>query len=127
MTSFKKVILGLFLSSFIGYLEWAKQSEFIVQIEFDLLRKINQSPEAFLHPFILIPLLGQLILVFSLLIAKPKMSWVFIASTAIALLFLMLLLVGVLSWNPKMMLFTLPFLGCYSYLLLQRKKIQLSA
>ena len=127
MTSSKKVILGLFLSSFIGYLEWADQSEFIVQIEFDLLRKSNQSPEAFLHPFILIPLLGQLLLAFALLTAKPKMSWMLIASTAIALLFLMLLLVGILSWNPKMMLCTLPFLSFYSYLIFKRKNIQPSA
>jgi len=122
MSLFKKIILGLFLSSFIGYLEWAKESAFIGSIEFDLLLKMNHSPEAFLHPFILLPLLGQITLLVSLLASKPKFRIVILASTAIALLFLMLLFIGLLTWNPKMSLLALPFLAFYISLIVNRKR-----
>lgn len=125
MTLFKKIILGLFLSSFIGYLEWGKQSEFIGEIEYDLLLKMTESPEAFLHPFILLPLLGQLLLLFSLWMSKPKFWMVFGASTGIALLFLLLLFIGILNWNPKITILALPFLTCYCFLIARRKSITL--
>lgn len=125
MSLLKKIILGLFLSSFIGYLEWGKQSEFIAEIEYDLLLKLGDSPEAFLHPFILLPLLGQLILMVSLWMSKPKFWLVVLASTGIALLFLMLLFIGLLDWNPKITLFTLPFLAFYVFLITRRKSLTL--
>ena len=125
MSLLKKILLGLFLSSFLGYLEWGKESEFIGKIEYDLLLKINQSSEAFFHPLILLPLLGQLLLAVSFLVPKPKFWLVLIASTGIALLFLMLLFIGLLTWNPKMILSTLPFLGFYGYHIFCRKKIYL--
>lgn len=126
MSLFKKIILGLFFSSFIGYLEWGKQSEFIFEIEYDLLFKMNASPEAFLHPFIILPLLGQIILLVSFLVPKPKFWLVLLASTGIALLFLMLLLIGLLNWNPKISLFALPFLAFYGFLISRRKSLTLS-
>ncbi|MEK8180842.1 hypothetical protein WMW71_10875 [Flavobacterium buctense] len=123
MSLFKKIILGLFLSSFIGYLEWGKESEFMGEIEFDLLFKMSDSPEIFLHPFILLPLLGQIILLVSLLVPKPKFWLVLLASTGIALLFLMLLFIGLLNWNPKITLFALPFIAFYGFLITRRKKL----
>jgi hypothetical protein len=123
MSLLKKIILGLFLSSFIGYLEWGKESEYIGQVEYDLLFKISDSPEAVLHPFILLPLLGQIILLLSLLVPKPKFWLVFIASTGIALLYLMLLFIGLLDWNPQITLFSLPFVVFYGLLITRRKKI----
>lgn len=123
MSLFKKIILGLFLSSFIGYLEWGKESEYIATIEYGLLLSINDSPEVFLHPFILLPLLGQILLLVSLLVAKPKFNVVVLASTGIALLYLLLLFIGLLAWNPKMSLCALPFLGFYFSLILRRKKL----
>lgn len=125
MSLLKKIILGLFLSSFIGYLEWGKMSSYIGEIEYGLLLQINDSLEAFLHPFILMPLLGQLCLLILLLIRKPKFSWVVIVSIGIVLLFLLILLAGLLSRNLKMIFSTLPYLGLYGFLLLKRKKLYL--
>lgn len=123
MSLLKKIVLGLFLSSFIGCLEWGKQSEFIFEIEYDLLLKISDTPEAFLHPFILLPLLGQIVLLVSFLVPKPKFWLVLLASTGIALLFLILLFIGLLDWNPKITLFTLPFLTTYGFLVTRRKSL----
>lgn len=126
MSLFKKIILGLFLSSFIGYLEWGKESEFIGEIEYDLLLKMSNSPETLLHPFILLPLLGQIFLLVSFVVPKPKFWLVLLASTGIALLLLLLLFIGLLNWNPKMTLFTLPYLVFYGLLITRRKSLTLS-
>lgn len=125
MSLFKKIILGLFVSSFFGYLEWGNQSQFIAEIEFNLLIKITQTVEAFIHPFILLPLLGQIVLLISFLLPKPKIWLVIIASSGIALLFLMLLLIGILNSNLKMTCGSFPFLVFYSLLVTRRKSLNL--
>lgn len=125
MSLFKKIILGLFVSSFIGYLEWGNQSQFIAEIELDLLLKITQTVEAFIHPFILLPLLGQIVLLISFLLPKPKIWLVIIASSGIALLFLMLFLIGILNSNLKMTCCSFPFLVFYSLLITRRKSLNL--
>lgn len=125
MSLFKKIILGLFVSSFFGYLEWGNQSQFIAEIEFNLLIKITQTVEALIHPFILLPLLGQIVLLVSFLLPKPKIWFVIIASSGIALLFLMLLLIGILNSNLKMTCCSFPFLVFYSLLITRRKSLNL--
>jgi len=122
MSLFKKIILGLLLCSFLGYLEWGKESEYILNIEYGLLLSINESPEVFLQPFILVPLSGQILLLVSLFLTKPKFSIVLLASTGIALLYILLLYIGLLVWNPKMSLLALPFLAFYISLIVNRKR-----
>lgn len=123
MTLLKKIILGLWLTSFMGYLEWGKNSAFVGGIEYTLLFEQAKTSDTFIHPFILFPLLGQVILLVLLLVRQPKFWWTVIAASGIALLFLMLFVVGVLSFNPRITLSVLPFLGCYGVLLFNRKKI----
>lgn len=125
MSLFKKIILGLFVSSFIGYLEWGNQSQFIAEIELDLLLKITQTVEAFIHPFILLPLLGQIVLLITFLLPKPKIWLAIIASSGIALLFLMLFLIGILNSNLKMTCCSLPFLVFYGLLITRRKSLNM--
>lgn len=125
MTTGKKIILGLFLSSFIGYLEWGKQSAFLGKVEYDLLFQSPKSADTFLHPFVLFPLVGQLLLLFSFFSSKPKLWLIIAAATGIALLFLLVFLVGLLSLNFKILLSVIPFLGFYIYLIVKRKKISL--
>jgi hypothetical protein len=125
MSPIKKIILGLFVSSLIGYLEWGNQRQFIAEIEFNLLLKITQTVEAFIHPLVLLPLLGQSVLLISFLLPKPKIWLVIIASTGIALLFLMLLLIGLLNSNLKITCCSLPFLVFYGLLITRRKSLNL--
>lgn len=125
MSPIKKIILGLFVSSLIGYLEWGNKREFIAEIEFNLLLKITQTVEAFIHPLVLLPLLGQSVLLISFLLPKPKIWLVIIASTGIALLFLMLLLIGLLNSNLNITCCSLPFLVFYGLLISRRKSLNL--
>ena len=106
----KLLNLGLVLSSLIGYLEWGQEnSSFLFQAEYEVLLKLFTEPSAAMHPFTLIPLLGQLLLLLSVFQKTPNKYLSLGGFIAIALLFAMMLFVGILSMNVKIIVSTLPF------------------
>lgn len=107
----KLLLLLLFISSFTGYLEWGNgQYGFIWQEELVILQKGMNDPAAVFHPFILLPLFGQVLLLISLLRTRPERWLLFSGIAALAVLFLFLLLVGLLSSNVYITAFSLPFI-----------------
>lgn len=98
------------VTSLFGYLEWGTdQSQFIWEIEWMLLSELPGSLQNFAHPLIVIPLIGQLLLIFSL-IQKTRKKWVDIFSVSTtSILFLMFVVAGSASQNWKIILSTLPF------------------
>lgn len=98
------------LSSFFGYLEWGKeQSSFLFQVERDLLFGALGNTNSFSHPMILLPILGQLLLLISLFPIQ-KRKWFFVCGfVGIGLLMFMILLSGALSLNVKIVSSVLPF------------------
>ncbi len=63
----------LILTSLIGYLEWGKgNTAFLGYVEYELIFKGNRSTDSFLHPFVIVPLLGQVLLLFLSTYRKPK-------------------------------------------------------
>jgi hypothetical protein len=109
--------LLLLLSSFFGYLEWSNQSTFIFQLEYDLFFKIKTSPSTFTHPLILLPFLGQLLLLITLFQKTPNRVLTLVGLSCISLIMLMLLLVGILSVNMRIILGSLPFIGIAIFVL----------
>lgn len=106
----KIFIIGLIVTSLIGYLEWAgDNSSFLFQIEYDVLGKIFTNPVSIIHPIIIIPFLGQLILVFSLFLKHPNTLSLKISIIGIGILFTVLLLIGIIELNFKMILSVLPY------------------
>ena len=92
-----------------GYLHWGDQSAFVWEIESDLFKKLLEEPAQLLHPFIVFPLLGQVVLAFSLFTKLPL--WLELSAIGgIALLYLMLLLVGLLAQDVRIIGFSLPYL-----------------
>ncbi|MEI2749286.1 MAG: hypothetical protein V9E88_11070 [Ferruginibacter sp.] len=63
----------LFISFLFGYLEWSRVEHlFIFQAEWDIFRKsLNTDPVSVLHPFTLIPFIGQLLILYSLFQKVP--------------------------------------------------------
>lgn len=120
----KILILGAILSSLFGYLEWGGNNHsFLFQAEADVLRKLVTSPKEVLHPLVLIPFMGQVILVYNLFRQSPNRASLFIGLGAILLLFLFIVLVGILAKNVLIVLSTLPFFACCGLLIrLLRKK-----
>lgn len=94
-----------------GYLEWGKdQHSFIFQTEAEIFSKLFSSPQSLLHPFILIPLFGQLLLLFTIISKKQSKAITITAIISISLLMLLLLFIGILDLKYKILFSTFPFL-----------------
>jgi len=107
----KLLNLGVLLTSLIGYLEWGQdQSMFLFQAEADLIVKGLTSPGEVLHPFTLLPLLGQLALVATLFQQTPGKRLTYAGIAGIGLLLAFMCLIGLMSFNVKIFASTIPFL-----------------
>lgn len=107
----KLLIFLLLLSSFIGYLEWGNgRHGFIWQEELRILEKGAEDPGAVLHPFILLPMLGQLLLLITFFRYRPERWLVYSGIAALAVLFVFLLFIGLMSSNLRITFFSLPFI-----------------
>lgn len=106
----------LFITSLIGYLEWGKDSSmFLFQAEAEVLRKLFTEPSSAVHPFTLIPLLGQVLLVTTLLQKQVNKIFTFISIFSIGILLLFMFFIGSLTLNYKILLSTIPFLAMAVY------------
>lgn len=103
--------LLLILTSLIGYLEWGGNSHaFLFQAEGEILRKICIAPASLIHPIIILPLAGQLLLVFTLFQKQPSRILTYISLGALGVLMLLVLFVGALNLNLKTIFSAVPFL-----------------
>ena len=109
----KEKLLNLFLvlTSFIGYLEWGKENHlFLLQAEVEIISKFISNPSSVIHPFILLPFLGQLLLIVTLFQAKPNKTLTYFGIRGLGLLLGFMFIVGMLSLNYKIIVSTIPFL-----------------
>lgn len=108
----KLINLLLILSSLLGYLEWGGDNHsFLFQAEAAILAHFISEPSALLHPFIILPLIGQVLLLLTLFQKQPN-KWISLISiVGIGLLLGFMLIIGLLSLNFKIILSTLPFLS----------------
>ncbi|MCC7244902.1 MAG: hypothetical protein IT269_04435, partial [Saprospiraceae bacterium] len=112
-TRSKGNILNLLLifTSLSGYLEWGGGNHVLLfQAEADVLKKLWTEPMSVVHPFTLLPLVGQLILLYTLFQAQPGKRLTMTGLGALALLLVFMFVVGVISLNFKIILSTLPFM-----------------
>lgn len=113
----------LILTSLIGYLEWGSGNHtFLFQAEAELFRKLFSDPLSALHPLTVLPLVGQVILVFTLFQAVPGKQLTLIGMTFLAVLLLLMTFVGLLSLNPAIVGSTLPFLVVSTLTILHHRK-----
>ena len=107
----KALNIALILSSLIGYLEWGTDhSMFLFQMEYELLFQRSPTSNTFLHPFVLIPLLGQLLLLFTIFQKKPSRVLTYIGLSALSLLLVFMFFIGIMGMNVKILASTLPFI-----------------
>ena len=94
-----------------GYLEWGKDHKsFLFQAEVEILSKLLTAPTSAIHPFTMLPLMGQLVLLFTLFQKIPSKTLTFIGISAIGILLCFMFVIGIISLNFKILLSTLPFL-----------------
>ena len=102
--------LLLIVTSLGGYLEWGGgNSAFLYEAEAQVLAKLISNPAGAAHPFTLLPLLGQVILLITLFQSRPGRLLTAVGLACVSLLLVFMFLIGVFSLNPKIIISTLPF------------------
>lgn len=102
--------LSVLLSSLFGYLQWGDtQNAFLIELELEIFKKALTNPEALLNPIILVPLIGQVLLILAVLYKRSHKYLTYIGILALGILFCLIFYAGILSkryWIPAS---TLPF------------------
>lgn len=118
------ISLFIILSSLFPYLSWGKGSNnaFLFEIEWQILSRINTDAAALLHPMVLIPITGQLvILIFGVI--YPKIPLVYLGILCLFMLIGFVMFIGFFSQNFQIILSCIPFhLTSVLYILLIKKK-----
>lgn len=117
----------LVLTFAVCYLEWANKSSFIFQAEYSLFFEKNDPLNSFKHPLILLPFIGQLFLLYTAIQKRPNKKIAIIGQILLSLLVLLILLVGILVANIKIILSTIPFLICSLFFYTRLKKYKLTS
>jgi hypothetical protein len=110
----KSKILNLLLviTSLLGYLEWSGDSHsFIFEAEAEFFVKLLNNPIAALHPFTILPLAGQLLLLITLFQKTPSKRLTYIGIIGLGLLLGFMFIIGIISGHYKILFSTLPFLS----------------
>lgn len=106
------IIAGLIITSALGYLEYGTgQSTFLLTAELDILRKLFTDPKSVLHPLILLPLFGQMLLLLAMIKPLSSKKLRYSGIGCIAILHLFIFVIGIMSMKWKVFLSVVPFLA----------------
>jgi hypothetical protein len=100
----------LIFTSLFGYLEWGKDSHsFLFQVEFEVFSQFFTNPASVPHPFILVPLFGQVLILVTLFQSNPSKILTYIGMACLGLLLGLMFFIGLWGFNFKILISTLPF------------------
>lgn len=97
---------------------------FLFQGEWDVLTRLVTDPASVAHPFVLLPLVGELLLILTLFQKTPG-KWITIIGVGfIGVLLILMFIIGIISFNPWIFGSTLPFVitGAWSIIRAIRKQ-----
>lgn len=115
--------LLLLLSSFFGYLEWGQgQHRYIFELEYELFFTLPNKTANFSHPLILVPLIGQLLLIITLFQKAPGKWLTYLAISCIGLLMLLLFFIGILDKNVQILAGAAPFITLSIIIIIHNRK-----
>lgn len=107
----KLLNMALVLASFMGYLEWGTDRKMLlIQGEAEIIARLFSDPGSVLHPFILLPLLGQLLLLATFFQRRPGKVLTYSGLACLSILLLFMFFIGLLGLNYKILISTIPFL-----------------
>lgn len=108
----KKLLNACLLLAFLlGYIEWGKDhKKFVFQLEAETLYKLPESLQTVFYPFILLPLAGQIMLLYTFFQKKPGRWLSLTGLICLNLLMMFLFLLSLVLMNGKVLASTLPFL-----------------
>lgn len=106
----KVLNLGLIISSLFGYLEWGTNNRsFLFQVEIEVFKQLFNNPQSVLHPLTLLPLIGQLLLTYTLFQKSPGKMFTFFGMGGLGVLLFLIFIVGIISKNLCITFSVLPF------------------
>jgi hypothetical protein len=118
----------LIITSLFGYLEWSGDSSaFLFQAEGEVISKLFTDPASLAHPFVVLPLLGQFILVYTLFQKRPNKLLTYISIGGLGILLGFMFIVGLMSANYKIVISTLPFLIVSVFAVRHYRKVNYNA
>jgi hypothetical protein len=101
----------LIITSLLGYLEWNGNNHiFLFKAEAEIFLKLFTNPLSVLHPFTILPLVGQILLLITLFQKTPNKTLSFISIAGLGLLLGFMFIIGLLSLNFKVIISTIPFI-----------------
>ncbi len=110
-TKTKYLVLLTLISSLLVYLEWGGGNKmFLYQGEVELIKKMVTNPLSIVHPFILLPLIGQVLLILTLFLKGIRRRLIYLGILGIAILVVFVFFIGVLKMEVKILGSTIPFL-----------------
>ena len=122
----KLLNLGLIVTSLIGYLEWGKDNHrFLFQLEMEVLSKLFKDPLSVIHPFTLLPLIGQILLFITIFQKKPSKLFTYLGMGGIGILLVLMFAIGIMSKNLKILASTIPFLVMGVMVILHYRKTKM--
>lgn len=120
----KYLILLLIITSLFGYLEWGGGNHsFLYEAEYLMLKKLFTDPKNLIHPFVIIPFLGQLILLVSLFQTHIRKFRLYFGIICLWVLLGFMLLIGLMSVNFKIIISTIPFIMFSIYTIYYLKRL----
>jgi hypothetical protein len=112
----------LILTSLFGYLEWGRgQHTFLFQAESDILYKLFTDPMSVAHPFIVLPIVGQIMLCVTLFQKTPNKTLTYLSIGGLGILLIFIFLIGLISLNFSIAISAIPFL-IFAVMTIQRFK-----
>lgn len=111
------------LTSLIGFLQWGKgNSMFLFQAEAEVISKLFLSPGDVIHPLTVLPLIGQLLLLSTILQKEPSKILTLIGVCLLSLLLGLMFLIGLMDFNFKILASTIPFFVTVVFIFRYHKK-----
>lgn len=115
--------LLLVITSLLGYLEWGKDERiFLLEGEILIISKLFTDFTSVIHPFILLPMAGQILLIVTLFQKSPSRLFTYLGLGSIGILLFFMFLIGLLSLNYKIFLSTIPFLVTGFFVIMKNRK-----
>jgi hypothetical protein len=123
-TKTKILISLLIVTSLFGHLEWGQGNQmFLFQAEAEIFTKFFDDPLSVLHPLTVLPLLGQLILLFTLFQKQPGKVLIYIGIGCLGILLALLLFIGIIDLNYSILFSAVPFFVVAFFTFRQLRKI----
>lgn len=101
----------LIITSLLGYLEWGGGKHlFLFQAESEVFSKLFTDPLSVLHPLIVLPIAGHILLIVTLFQKVPSKIMTYISMGCLGILLIFMFLIGLFDLNAKIALSSLPYL-----------------